>query len=165
MAFVETTLGGRTYRIDCAEAQYERLKRLTLVVEARAAALEESGAASVAPVGEDPELRFLLLTSLLVADQLIKAEEEIETLQAERGAIDQPLIRAVEGETVEEAEIVAAEETISLQAHDARETTAGEADAEEARPSLDSEIEAALASLFESAAARMHAAAEALERA
>ena len=164
MAFVETILGGRTYRIDCAEAQYERLKRLTSVVEARAAALEESGAASVAPVGEDPELRFLLLTSLLVADQLIKAEEEIETLREERGAPDQPLIRAAESETIEEAEIVPAEETGAADDGEAEEWAATEAEAAEPGPRLDPEIEVALASLFESAAERMNAAAEALDR-
>lgn len=81
MAFVETKLGPNTYRIDCAESQHARLKRLSSIVQGRAAALEESGAAAVSPAGEDPELRFLLLTALLVADRLAKTEDALAELR------------------------------------------------------------------------------------
>ena len=168
MAYAEARLGGRSYRIDCSLEQVDRLKRLIEIVEARAAALEGSGAAAVAPEGEDPELRFLLLTSLLVADLQLKAEEALEATEAEletretRETIEQRAI-ASNPEAVEEAEIVFSDASSSPAADTAadsfEETVRDDGDL-----GLDPEVEAALAELFDSAAERMNAAAEALER-
>lgn len=149
MAFVETKLGKRAYRIDCAEAQHQRLLRLTGIVEARARALAESGAAAVAPAGEDPELRFLLLTSLLVADRLAKAEDALEALRAERPVIEQaPSATLPPPAKVQDAEV-----------EEAEEVGRGPSDQE-----IDPALEDALATLLETAADRIVAAAEALER-
>lgn len=172
MAFVEIKLGAGSYRIDCADGQLERLKRLSAMVEERGRALAETGAANSAPEGEDPALRFLLLTALLVADRADQAETALAGLQAKQADIEATAEPAPAGDALSERDAVLETEPAaprpagqSAEEGEAQVKTQVKAQAQtESEAELTPELEHALSALFDSAAARLEAAAASLEQ-
>ena len=63
MAEVSLTIGGRAYRLACRDGEEERLRLLGRLVDARATD-------AIRAVGRGNEPRELLLTALLLADEL-----------------------------------------------------------------------------------------------
>ena len=85
MAQVDITINGRDYSIACDDGQEDHLLRLGEYVDKKVAEL-------VAEVGQVGDTRLLVMASLLVADDLSEAFEEISTLEkgAGRKAPDVP---------------------------------------------------------------------------
>jgi cell division protein ZapA len=84
---VSVTINARTYNIACDDGQEDNLTRLGEYVDRRIGQL----AAAVGQVGDD---RLLVMVSLLIADELSDAIEQLEAL---RGA-DGDASRRVEAE-------------------------------------------------------------------
>ena len=76
MGQVAVTIHGHDYQISCADGEEERITRLAAYVDERLGEL-------VGSVGDLGDLRLLVMTSLVVADKLFDANEEIERLRAE----------------------------------------------------------------------------------
>ena len=74
MPGLEILIHGRTYGVQCGEGEELRLKRLAAYVDAR---VREQAAAH----GRIGDARLLVLTSLLIADELDDALSEIKRLQ------------------------------------------------------------------------------------
>ena len=74
MAQLSVTINGRNYPIVCDDGQEEHVTRLAAYIDKRAAEI----ASTVGQVGEG---RLLVMTSLLVADELSEAYDEMERLQ------------------------------------------------------------------------------------
>ncbi len=85
MAQISVTINGRNYPIVCEDGQEEHVERLAGYLDKRAAEL----ASIVGPVGEG---RLLVMTGLLVADELSEAYDEVERLQ-EEGKVDTSSVR------------------------------------------------------------------------
>lgn len=66
MAQVEIEVGGRRYELSCRDGEEERLRMLGRLVSARAADVARA-------IGKPSEARELLLTALLLADELDEA--------------------------------------------------------------------------------------------
>ena len=80
MGQVTVTINGRKYPIACDDGQEEHVARLAAYLDKRAVELGDQ-------VGAVSEGRLLVMTSLLVADELSEAYDEVERLQEEaRGA-------------------------------------------------------------------------------
>lgn len=84
MGQVAVVINGRNYPVICEDGQEEHVKRLAAYLDKRASEL----AGTVGPVGEG---RLLIMTGLLVADELSDAYDEVERLQqeAKRGEAQQ----------------------------------------------------------------------------
>lgn len=78
MPMVEITVAGRRYQVQCDEGQEGRLKRLAAYLDGKAADVLRSSPT----LGEG---RTLLLTALLVADELLDAYDEIQQLRGRLG--------------------------------------------------------------------------------
>jgi cell division protein ZapA len=76
MAEISFNINGRQYPIACEDGQEEHVTQLAAYVDRRATDL----AGEVGPVGS---AQLLIMVSLLVADELSDAFNEIERLQAE----------------------------------------------------------------------------------
>jgi|AP95_1055475.scaffolds.fasta_scaffold277443_1 cell division protein ZapA len=76
MAQVSVTINGRNYPIVCDDGQEEHVSRLASYIDKRASEI----AATVGQVGES---RLLVMASLLIADELAEAFDEMERLQVE----------------------------------------------------------------------------------
>ncbi len=76
MSEVAVTISGRSYDIQCADGEEERLTRLGAYVDERAQEMLKSA-------GSASDARLLVMTSLLVADKLFDAFAEIEKLRAQ----------------------------------------------------------------------------------
>lgn len=76
MGQVAVVINGRNYPVVCEDGQEEHVTRLAAYLDKRASEL----AATVGPVGEG---RLLIMTGLLVADELSDAYDEVERLQQE----------------------------------------------------------------------------------
>lgn len=74
MGQVAVTVNGRSYDVACDDGQEEHVTRLAAYIDKRA----EEIAKTVGAVGEG---RLLVMTSLLVADELADAYDEVEKLQ------------------------------------------------------------------------------------
>ncbi|MDP6473649.1 MAG: cell division protein ZapA [Alphaproteobacteria bacterium] len=74
MAQLSVTINGRDYPIVCDDGQEEHVTRLAAYIDKRAGEI----ASTVGQVGEG---RLLVMTSLLVADELSEAYDEMERLQ------------------------------------------------------------------------------------
>jgi cell division protein ZapA len=94
---LEVTIGGRRHQLSCAEGEEARLRRLAAYVDGRVGELVKQHG----PVGD---ARLLVLTSLLIADELADAYDELKRLRA--AAADGA--RQGEREAVESMERVAA---------------------------------------------------------
>ena len=74
MAQLSVTIHGRTYPIVCDDGQEEHVTRLAAYIDKRATEIADT-------VGQVGEGRLLVMTSLLVADELSEAYDEMERLQ------------------------------------------------------------------------------------
>ncbi len=78
MAQVDITINGRDYSIACDDGQEDHLLRLGEYVDKKVTEL-------VGEVGQVGDTRLLVMASLLVADDLSEAFEEIATLEKGTG--------------------------------------------------------------------------------
>lgn len=76
MPLVEVTIAGRRHTVQCGEGQEARLRRLAAFVDGKATEV-----AKTAP--SQPESRLMLVTSLVVADELFDAYEELQRLKSD----------------------------------------------------------------------------------
>ena len=76
MAQVTVTVNGRPYQIGCEDGEEEHLKELAQFVDGHMKNL-------VQEVGQVGEARLLLMTAMLVADELAHVFEERDALQTE----------------------------------------------------------------------------------
>lgn len=74
MAQVDVTINGREYRIACDDGQENHLLRLASYIDKRVGEL-------VAAVGQVGDARLLVMTSLLIADELSDAYSERNALK------------------------------------------------------------------------------------
>ena len=75
MGEVAVTIGGRRYPVSCDDGQEEHVAKLAAYVDRRAQELTEA-------VGRVGEVRLLLMASLIVADELADAYDELDRLQS-----------------------------------------------------------------------------------
>ncbi len=78
MAQVTVSINRREYRISCDEGEEEHLSELARFVDQRVGEL-------VAAVGQIGDTRLMVMASLLIADELADANDEIEQIHADRG--------------------------------------------------------------------------------
>ena len=78
MSMVDITFNGRKHQVQCGDGEEPRLRRLAAYVDSCASKLLQQH-------GQLPDAKVLLLTSLLVADELSDAYEEIKRLKAQAG--------------------------------------------------------------------------------
>ena len=76
MGEVAVTIGGRRYPVSCDDGQEEHVVKLAAYVDRRALELAES-------IGSVSEARLLVMTSLVVADELADAYDELDRLQSQ----------------------------------------------------------------------------------
>ena len=76
MGEVAVTIGGRRHPVSCDDGQEEHVSKLAAYVDKRAQELEET-------VGRVGEVRLLLMASLVVADELADAYDELDRLQSQ----------------------------------------------------------------------------------
>jgi len=88
MAEVTITLNGRTYRLECGDGEEEHLLSLSDTVGDRLDGLKKQ----FGQVGDD---RLLLMTALMIADDLSETKKKIEDLKAEHLSTDE-LVKSAE---------------------------------------------------------------------
>ncbi|MEE8171418.1 MAG: cell division protein ZapA [Alphaproteobacteria bacterium] len=76
MAQLSVTIHGRNYPIVCDDGQEEHATRLATYIDKRASEIANT-------VGQVSEGRLLVMTCLLIADELTEAFDEMERLQVE----------------------------------------------------------------------------------
>ncbi|MFN4090045.1 MAG: cell division protein ZapA [Alphaproteobacteria bacterium] len=76
MAEVAVTINGRVYQMACDDGQEEHLLALSQQVGSRVDELANS-------VGQVGDARLLVMTSLLIADELFDLRAEVDELRAE----------------------------------------------------------------------------------
>jgi cell division protein ZapA len=96
MAQVEIEVGGRRYELACRDGEEERLRLLGRLVDAKAADVARA-------IGKASETRELLLTALLLADELDEARGA-----AARGRIEEAQRVAAMDRCAEKLETLAA---------------------------------------------------------
>ncbi|HET6519007.1 MAG TPA: cell division protein ZapA [Geminicoccaceae bacterium] len=74
MATVDVVVNGRRHQLQCDDGQETRLKRLAAYVDKRVSDLAQNH-------GQIGDTRLLLMTSLLVADELSDAYDELKRLR------------------------------------------------------------------------------------
>ncbi|WP_051609917.1 cell division protein ZapA [Terasakiella pusilla] len=79
MASVSVTINGRRYEIACDEGQEAQLSRLGRYVDDRVRQL-------AAAVGQLGDTRLMVMTSLLLADELSEKNDELEAYKVEHNA-------------------------------------------------------------------------------
>jgi len=79
MASVSVTINGRRYEIACDEGQEAQLSRLGRYVDDRVRQL-------AAAVGQLGDTRLMVMTSLLLADELSEKNDELENYKVEHNA-------------------------------------------------------------------------------
>jgi len=72
---LDVTINGRRHQLQCADGEEPRLRRLAAYVDARVAELAQQH-------GQVGDARLLVLVSLLIADELSDAYEELKRLKA-----------------------------------------------------------------------------------
>ena len=82
MPQVDVTINGRRYSIACDDGEQDHLKQLAQYVDGRIKEL-------VSSVGQVGDQRLLVMTSLLVADELAEAYAKISNSQVEQRDADQ----------------------------------------------------------------------------
>ena len=78
MAELTVTINGREYQVACEDGQEEHLGKLSRYVDTKMADL-------VSSIGQIGDARLLVMTSLMIADELSDAYEQIESLGAGNG--------------------------------------------------------------------------------
>src|SRR3954467_12952308 len=81
MSMVDITFNGRKHQVQCGDGEEPRLRRLAAYIDSCAGKLLQQH-------GQLPDAKVLLLTSLLVADELSDAYEEIKRLKAQAAEQD-----------------------------------------------------------------------------
>ncbi|MFZ1426229.1 MAG: cell division protein ZapA [Geminicoccaceae bacterium] len=81
MSMVEITVSGRRHQVQCGDGEEPRLRRLAAYIDSCVSKLVQQH-------GQQPEAKVLLLTSLLIADELSDAYEEIKRLKARAGELE-----------------------------------------------------------------------------
>ena len=76
MAQLSVSIHGRNYPMVCDDGQEEHVSRLAAYIDKRASEIAET-------VGQVAEGRLLVMTSLMIADELQEAYDEMERLQVE----------------------------------------------------------------------------------
>jgi cell division protein ZapA len=72
---LDVTINGRRHQLQCADGEEPRLRRLAAYVDGRVAELAQQH-------GQVGDARLLVLVSLLIADELSDAYEELKRLKA-----------------------------------------------------------------------------------
>jgi len=105
MAQLTVTIHGRNYPIVCDDGQEEHVTRLAAYIDKRATEIAET-------VGQVGEGRLLVMTSLLVADELSEAYDEMERLQVAAKSTED----TIRGETREnlEAKVAPVVESLAI---------------------------------------------------
>lgn len=75
MAQVGVSINGRTFQIACDDGQEEHLKHLAAYVDKRVAEL-------IAAVGQVGDMRLLVMTALILADELSEMADDVSKLRA-----------------------------------------------------------------------------------
>lgn len=83
MAQVSIRINGRSYDIACDDGQEERIQALSNYVDERVKEISDS-------VGQIGEQRLLVMTSLLIADELGNAHEQLNEPKAGQAAVAEP---------------------------------------------------------------------------
>ena len=78
MPSVDIVVNGRRHAVQCDEGQETRVKRLAAYVDRRLGDLVQTH-------GQIGDTRLLVMTSLLIADELSDAYDEVKRLRATRG--------------------------------------------------------------------------------
>ena len=84
MADVTVTLNNRTYRLECDDGEEKHLIELSKMVGARHEKLQEK----FGQVGDD---RLLLMTALMIADELSEMEKKLGIVEAAQTEIDEEI--------------------------------------------------------------------------
>ncbi len=84
MADVTVTLNGRTYRLECDDGDEEHLIELSKLVSARHDKLQKK----FGQVGDD---RLLLMTALMIADELTEIEKKLGIVEAAQTETDEQI--------------------------------------------------------------------------
>ena len=79
MSEVSVTINGRDYLVACEDGQEEQLEKLAAFVDKKMVEL-------VASVGQIGDARLLVMTTLLIADELSEAYQQLEAGAAANGA-------------------------------------------------------------------------------
>lgn len=74
MAEVSVEVGGRGYRLGCAEGEEAHLTQMAAMIDAEARKLGRQ-------LGSVPEGRLLLMSALMIADRLHEAEAQIARME------------------------------------------------------------------------------------
>ena len=72
MSEIGVTINGRDYLVACEDGQEEQLERLARFVDKKMGEL-------VASIGQIGDARLLVMTSLLIADELSEAYQQLKT--------------------------------------------------------------------------------------
>ena len=105
MPMVEVTVNGRRHAVQCGVGEEARVKRLASYIDRRVAELAKGHDA------QQGDTRLLLMASLLVADELSDAFDEIKRLQSaleERTAENEQQAAAAVEQVARELEAIAA---------------------------------------------------------
>lgn len=76
MGLLDIQINGRRHQVQCGDGEEPRLRRLAAYIDSCAGKLVQQH-------GQLPDAKVLLLTSLLVADELSDAYEEIKRLKGQ----------------------------------------------------------------------------------
>jgi len=101
MPQVDVSINGRRYSIACDDGEQDHLKQLAQYVDGRVKEL-------VSSVGQVGDQRLLVMTSLLVADELAEAYAKISNSTAEQKDADEERIAAIMEKMAERVEAIAA---------------------------------------------------------
>ena len=104
MAEVAITLNGRTYRLECGDGEEEHLLALSEKVGERLNSLQKK----FGQVGDD---RLLLMTALMIADDLSEAQKKLADDESEQASAED-LKKSAESEVADQ--ISAAAERIEV---------------------------------------------------
>ena len=89
MAQVAGVINGRSYRVSCDEGQEERVLALGHLVDHQVTEL-------AGRVGQVGEMQLLVMTALLLADELGESEMRLQALEAEGAEGEQATAAALE---------------------------------------------------------------------
>ena len=89
MAQVDISVGGRSYQVACRDGEEARLQELGQLVDARAADV-------IRAIGQGNQARELLMTAMLLADELDEARGVVTELAAEEARRTAAVARCAE---------------------------------------------------------------------
>lgn len=75
MAQVTVSINGREHVVGCGEGEEDRVRQLAAFVDKRAAELVDGGM-------KVPDARLMMMTALMIADDLASAYEELDSARA-----------------------------------------------------------------------------------